>query len=431
MTFIWFFINKINKDILWIGLGQIVSLGSNFALLAVLTNQLNLTNYGYYSIWLSLLLFVRQILYDPLSIVAAKDVALTDIDEVRYRDYFQILNFATDILLKSLFLIYLLVIFAQFISLEAIEYFLYLSLGLMYLVSNGAQGVYVNFLNVLRFRGQAAIIVASDGLVKLVLVIFFINLFHDPLQGALFGVATSAFFTYFFYRWKITSFGNFGKLHDKKYSIKAKDWFVASLPLVTPIILIALRSSADKWLMARIVGVEDLAAYSVLLQLGFLPLVMIIGVFQTYLSPEIYKMTNLMKREGREIFISWINKILIKITMFSIICTLIAYFLSSYIMTLIVGVDYLPYATFLPLFVLSGALFSMSAIICVAVIGFFGSRVVGYLMCLNVLTGLLCTFGLLQLSGFEGGVIGLLVSSLLSLVIYYVAIVVLPLENSI
>ena len=59
----------------WIGISQISLLLSNFMLLKLLASQLSVYEYGQYALVMSVVLFVRQIFYDPFSIVAAKESA--------------------------------------------------------------------------------------------------------------------------------------------------------------------------------------------------------------------------------------------------------------------------------------------------------------------------------------------------------------------
>ena len=63
---------RIGGDLYWIIGVQAVSLLANFFLLKLLTSGLAIEDYGYLVLWTSMLLFFRQILYDPISIIAGK-----------------------------------------------------------------------------------------------------------------------------------------------------------------------------------------------------------------------------------------------------------------------------------------------------------------------------------------------------------------------
>jgi O-antigen/teichoic acid export membrane protein len=415
-----FIAKKINKDICLIAAGQLINIIFNFALLKLLTNQLSVNDFGYYSIWLTVMLFLRQVIYDPFSVVVAKEAA-SDSKTSSSHDFFLILNHATEKALKVLILVSLGLMVIDFILLKKTNY-VYILPGLIYLVSNGAQGIYVNLLNSLKKRKHTAIIISADAILKFFIISILLKVFNNSHELTLFGVALSSLFLYACTRIKYTSILTSTRLVTSECTLKSKYMMQLSLPLVMPMALVALKSVIDRWLMVSIVGVEELSAYSVLLQLGFMPMVLIIGVIQTYLSPNIYEITKKNKCEAPSEIISYIHKIIIAILAFSLMPTILALAYSSQAVEFFTDYKYINYAGMLPFFVVSGVIFALSGIVNVAVFGLFSTKFIGLLMVLNFFISLLILAGSTFYFGFKGGVVGLMLSSFIALAVYYFSI---------
>lgn len=63
--------------------------------------------------------------------------------------------------------------------------------------------------------------------------------------------------------------------------------------------------------MASFICVEELAAYGVLLQLGFIPMMLIVGVIQTNVSQDIYKLTSGEKYDQKKT-VAYINVVVLR-----------------------------------------------------------------------------------------------------------------------
>jgi hypothetical protein len=103
----------VNKGFLWITGGQIVGLLNNFLLLKILTVNLSMSAYGYYALWMSIMLFIRQIIYDPISIILAKESVGKKCLGMDKTCSFQIARNVTDRLLISLLLTGIFFIFVE------------------------------------------------------------------------------------------------------------------------------------------------------------------------------------------------------------------------------------------------------------------------------------------------------------------------------
>ena len=143
---------RIGRDLYWIIGGQVVSLLANFFILKLLTSGLSVEDYGYLVLWTSMLLFFRQILYDPISIIAGKKSIDQNFLGVESLTGFAIIRFISKriFFLCLVVLILLMPIFCLF-DLDFLV-FLMMMAGVIYLVTNGPQGIYINIINILNKR---------------------------------------------------------------------------------------------------------------------------------------------------------------------------------------------------------------------------------------------------------------------------------------
>jgi O-antigen/teichoic acid export membrane protein len=414
----------INRDVAWISGGQIIGIINNFLLLRVLTTSINMESYGYYALWMSIMLFIRQIVYDPFSIILAKESIQKNSPEMESGSSLQTAKFTTDRLLIVSVVAVIFFILISSINQKDNSLSLYALAGIFYLTSNGAQGIYINILNTLKKRKLSAIGVAMDSFVKLGLVTFVIIFIEKSLVVVLCAVALSSLLTFCWIR-RICNEFNGPHFKTRSDQIDAfKQLIIQSLPLVAPMTLIAIKGVGDKVFMASFIGLEELAAYNVLLQLGFIPMMIVIGVIQTYVSADIYKLTSCKSSDKKETLL-YIRKISLKILFLSVILVFLSYFLSDFIFKNLIGPEYLEYAKFLPFFVIAGSLSGVCGLLNVGVIGAFSSKLVGILMLSSVFSGLIIFVAAIVMGGFEGGIIGLILSNLVMVIIFGVSILLI------
>lgn len=399
------------SDILWISGGQILGLLSNFLLLKILTTYLSLSEYGYYTLFMATMLFVRQITYDSFSIIAAKEAATKNILDSSNYCILKVVRFAMDRLFMCLlvFIAVILIIIMVFIKRQNLEIFLVL--GVIYLGSNGAQGVYINILNNLGERKWASIGIIFDSFLKLILIATFFSIFDHSVVVTIQAIAVSSFLVFLGTRYFSKRFCRLLPMDYHQRITAAKSLFILSLPFLAPSLLTALKGVGDKALMAFFIGVEELAAYNVLLQIGFIPMVLIVGIIQTYAGPHIYKLIS--KNSDLREAMPYIVKIVLRIFVFTTIAITVTSVLSDLVFGMLAGLEYLKYSQYLPYFVLAGALSGISSLLNIGVIGAFKSKIVGLIMLASVSTGLIIFVVSIAVFGFEGGVVGLIVSNLI------------------
>jgi O-antigen/teichoic acid export membrane protein len=408
--------------VVWIGASQIVLLAVNFLLLKLMTSQLSVGSFGYYSLCMTIVLFARQVIYDPMSIVVAKNCASEIPDLRRVSDGFQIVRFVTDGLgVTLLFLGLIFWLLAYAVSDSSIDGVVAWSC-FVYLCANGAQGIYFNVLNSIRDRKSAALFSMLDSILKLVLVFLVFWLFEREVVYTLMSISTGTFVVFLSVRYYIKR--GFISSDFSVQSLKniVKHSLIMSAPLYLPAFLGALKSVADRWIIAAFIGVDDLAVFSVLLQVGFFPMLLFIGMVQTFVAPKVYSLCAKKNGTGIGELKTFIHKILFGILIFASVASCVAISVADYIFQLFVGRDYRIFSNYLPVFIVSGALAAAAGVLHLAVIGVFETRVVGRLMIATVLISVAGTSLLIITWGFVGAVIGLLIASAASAFVYWFAL---------
>jgi O-antigen/teichoic acid export membrane protein len=408
----------LDKSILWIVGGQVVGLLNNFLLLKLLTTNLSITAYGYFTLWMSVMLFVRQLIYDPLSIVAAKEVVNVPFLGLKGVSGFQVVKYLTDRIMFGLVLVGALSVVGEMVFYKHISTTAYILMGCIYLVANGAQGIYLNMLNALKQRKWASIGIAADSLVKLCLVLLVFFLWEKSVIAAVQAVAISSLLVFIGVQHATSH--RFDRATSIAASVKwppAKQLVVLSIPFFVPTLLTALKGLGDKVFMASFIGVDELAAYNVLLQLGFIPMMLIVGVIQTFVSPDIYKLAS-DTTNYQDKTLAYIKGIVIRIGLLSVVAITFSLLLSHLMFEMLVGAKYTAYSMYLPYFVLAGAIGGIAGLLNVGIIGIFKPKRVASLMVISVLAGLVILIILMMMYGFEGAIAGLILSNLFMMFIF-------------
>lgn len=419
---------KTGKDFLWIASGQIAGLLNNFLLLKLLTSSLSMAAYGYYALWMSILLVARQSIYDPLSIISAKETR-TNFLGTEGLSSLQIVKHLTDKVAACLLLFCVIFVILEYVLFQGIPAGMYVLAGVIYLVSNGAQGIYLNIFNILRERKLAAAGIAADSFIKMLFVILALSVFESSLFVVICAAAVSSLVTFICVRHVSNRLYVPVEISRSDRLAVIKNLFILSLPFVAPTLLVALKGVGDKIFMTAFIGVEEFAAYNVLSQIGFIPMMLIIGVIQTYVSPNIYKITS-SGTAAKKNTIIYLGKIIFISLSLSVVTILFSLFFSNSVVKLFVGVEYLNYSRYLPYFIAAGAFAGIAGVLNVALIGALEPKLVGLLMLFSILLGLITLAILILAFGFIGGIVGLVLANLILVLLYALALRMGAFKNS-
>lgn len=412
---------------MWIGSGQFILLFSNLLLLKLIAGGLTIESFGLYSLLMSVILFIRQLIYDPFSMVIGKESALIGLGGVEISNYFQIARY---ILFRLALLIFLVgCIFAAATEILKINELVsaIIFFGALYLLSNGAHGVYVNILNTCGYRASAAKISIFDSVLKVLLVVIAINISKFNMANLLLAISFGSACTFMVVNLQVKKIENEIKLklNSENFLIQKKEVikiFFMCVPLLFPVLFGALKSVGDRWLLAAYMGVDELAAYFVLLQIGYLPVVMFFGVLQTYIAPHVYLLSNLSIFERglkiRSMVLGCMISMLVFIFLFKIFCV----YFADVIFIFLLDSKYNSYSSYLFWVMIAGALGSIASFFQLIVFALYDSRVASKIITYSIGAGLLIVFLFISIFSFPGAIMGLIGASLLSCLIFILSI---------
>ena len=414
---------RLNPDFFWIAASQFIALTVSIGLIKVLTNELTLESYGYYSLLMTIIIFSRQIIYDPTSYVVVKDCGQLNGDDAKIIQRVKAIEFITDRL--SFYLVIVsIIIFPSFYFLKLgapIEGIIFIAC-VAYLVSNGAQGIFFAILNIAKKRKAYALLVVFDSCIKISLVVLFFAITSGELLESIVSITFGALISYAVIRWYMSVYADSKSYCLTTTSGMAKSIFINSMPLYLPTAMMALKGVGDRWFIAAYIGVEELAVFNVLLQLGFSPIVMIIGVVQTFSAPVVYKLCEKRNNTDVENAIKYMYRLVVLIFFFALLGCSVAVAFGPAILRHIVSEDYYEYLGLLPVFIAAGAMASAVGIIHLGIIGLYETRITGKLMTVAIILGVVISVASVIGWGFNGAIFGLVASNGVAFLIYSAAI---------
>lgn len=400
---------------IWIGASQMVLLVVNLLLLKVLTQELAVSDYGFYALCLTIVLFVRQIIYDPFSMVIAKEASMNSTHGEKSFIELLVVKYAVDRFSLSIIITAFLLFFVGYLFWGVSNYTVALLICSLYLLANGAQGVYINIFNATRKRKVAALLLMVDSLIKFLMVISFLHFFGNDANNVLSSIAIGAITSFFVMRLYMGNKIIKIKISTAKIKNLHSKYLLLSIPILLPTILNALRSVGDRWVLTVLIGLDELAAYSVLLQIGYLPIILIIGVFQTYIGPSIYELCESKDAENLKKFLIKIISMTIVVSLFS---GFFAYIFSEIIFKIFVSQKYNPYSVFLPVFAFAASISAGAAIMQNIVFGYFDTRISSAVILFANMAGILIALILTYFFNFVGAALGLGVMALTSFLVF-------------
>lgn len=412
---------KHNLDLLWIIGCQVAVLFANIFLLKILTNKLSLESYGYYSLFITAVIFARQLIYDPISYIAVRDCGqLTSAREISRKA--QAVSYISNRLALLICVASILIAIIYYINHGlGFQFICVIACG-FYLVSNGAGGVFLAILNIIKKRQSYALLTIFDSLIKISLITLVLKPSGGNLIDAIVAITFSSILSYVSMRVYFNNFIEINSNNENQIKLISKNILINSFPLYLPTLLVALKSVGERWMIVAYVGVEDLAIFNVFYQLGFSPSVMIIGVMQTFVAPSIYQLCQKNHDMYVQNAVKYIYRLIILVFVLGFLGCLMAIYLGPQILVNIVSEEYYDYFGLFAVFIAAGVLAAATGITHLGVIGLYEARIAGRLMTIAMIFGILVSVLSVIFWGFYGALFGIVVSNAMAFVLYSVAL---------
>lgn len=204
-----------------------------------------------------------------------------------------------------------------------------------------------------------------------------------------------------------------------------REWTREILVFALPISLWGIftwaQQVADRWALEAFRSTTEVGFYGVLLQLGFFPMTVVMGVLGTFLAPIIFEKTDDQTRSiMREHDLAW-RKLLYVMLGLSAIAAFVAYIGTDWLFSLLVGESYRHVGPFLPLMVLAGGFYGTAGLLSMRLMSHMRTGQLARIMISSSMIGIVLIAFMTQYHGLFGTVLGKLLFGAIYLVMMYFA----------
>jgi O-antigen/teichoic acid export membrane protein len=228
---------------------------------------------------------------------------------------------------------------------------------------NSCNSAFNSIQNAARQRIIVAFHGALDAWLKIGLSVAMIYWLGNSGTAALIGFSSSIaliLFSQLFFLRRIIPKDSARIIRDDQWLRKM---WAYSFPFATWGLILGVQQSSTRWALEMFESTEAVGLYSVLSQLGYVPLQIITGMVMSFLMPILFARygdgTSFVRNND-------VNKLINKIVILGFVLTFLGVFvtavLHSYIFQLLVNESYFSISHFLPWVVFSGGIFSIASI---------------------------------------------------------------------
>lgn len=404
---------RIAKEFSWIAVGQFFAILGSLFLLKTLTISLNPTQFGQFALSLTMVGFVNAVLMGGIVNGVARYFSIA-VEEENFNQY-----------LKASFRLIGLVSFGVSILALLFIIFLYwignskwIGLVLASLIFSilGGYTAFINGIhNAARHRSIVAFHTGLDPWIKIFFVITMVFLFGGSSTVVAFSYAFSLFMiviSQLFYLKRLPKMDGLISAESKNINWSKKIWSF-SWPFIIWGFFGWIQISSTRWAFQAFGSTADVGYYSVLSQLGYVPIQTIIGILITFLLPIVYSIAGNGEDEFRRKDVTKIiNKISFAGLILTILATLFAFFFHRQIMIILVSEEYWAVSKYLPILVSAGGVFGIALLIASKYMSFMSVR---ELMPASIGSSIIGTFAAfigVYLYAFTGGAFAMLIHAL-------------------
>lgn len=406
-------------------MGQIVNVLGALLLVKVITGTLTPEQYGHVTLALTAVTLIHQIIMGgTLNSIGRYYPIAVDTGETN------------SFLYASKFLIFLNVAIVLVAALPAV--YLICQTGNQYVAAtisavaalsivNGFNGAVSSIQNAARRRGIVAFHLALDSWLKIALVLLVVWILGDSSVSVLAAYVVTATIVLvsqiiLFNRYKPPPGGGKRNVADWIRKMSRYSW-----PFVAWGGFTWAQFASDRWFLQAFSGSTDVGLYSVVYQLGFVPIGIATNIAANFIGPILYQHSGDARNEQRNRSvhnISWSMTYLCLI--FTGTATVIAWFLHNWIFGFIVAPNYRSVSYLLPYLILAGGMFAAGELLALKLMA---ELKVSSMIPTKILTSLL---GLLlnMLGAMSFGIIGVVLAQILYSGLYLLSMVFLSKRRS-
>lgn len=268
--------------------------------------------------------------------------------------------------------------------------------------------------NAARQRRIVAIHSAMEALLKVVFAYFLLKYFGVSVHVAIFAylvaaVLTSCSQTYF----AVQLFSQHGERKKRATRWVARMWSY-SRPFTYINTFTWAQSNSDRWAVEHFAGTHSVGYLAALLQIGYTPINMLIGLVTTFVAPVLNARAGDSRCEKRKADVSRVTRNLFIVSLLlTFLLTAVCAGFHKQIFGLLVGERYWMVSYLLPWVVCAGGLFACGQLLAVRVMTGMTTMALLKPKLISALLGVLLNVVCASLYGVEGVVIGALIFSII------------------
>ena len=350
-------IQRIAKEGSWIVIGQIASVLGALVLVRVLTERLDPTQYGQLALGFTVAGLVSQVVMGGIGAGIGRfySIAAEKKDLPGYlrasRRLMVYASLAVVAIGQVLMIGLLWLNYSQWMGLAAA--------ALVFSVINGFNSSLSGIQNAARQRAIVAFHGGLDAWLKILLAVGVMLWLGSSSIAVVIGYTCSSLLVtisqLFFLRRTIRPQHTRSANHQPWMS----QMWVYSLPFSAWGIFTWMQQVSDRWALGAFATTAEVGRYAVLFQLGYTPIVMVVGLVTTFLGPILYQRSGDATDHARNTHVhrlSWrITWVILLVTLTGVVVTLTIH---EWIFRLLVAAQYREISYMLPWVVLAGGVFS-------------------------------------------------------------------------
>ena len=405
-------IQRLVKEFSWIVVGQIVAILGSLLLLRVLTESLAPAQFGQLALSLTIVGLLNAVVMGGVvgGIGRFYSVAVEKNDVPDYlRASLKIMSYATAIVL-----VVALVMIAVLLWFGYTQWLGLVIVALIFSLLGGYNSSLNSIQNAARQRSIVALHTGFDPWLKVLLVVGVMLLLGSSATAVVICYALASLLimiSQLFFLQRLPHIRSVISLGSTKEDWTRKIWLF-SWPFIIWGVFGWAQISSTRWALQVFGTTADVGYYSVLSQLGYIPIQTLIGVFMTFLNPIIYAMAGSATDGARRKNVSKLVNLLSLLGIITTaLVTLFAFFFHRQIMSIFVAKEYLIISAYLPVMIAAGGVFGVAMVVAARHLSFMAVKQLMPASIGSSLIGIFAAFTGVYFFSFAGAAFAMLIHS--------------------
>lgn len=399
----------------WIVVGQLISVLGSLVLVRVLTEHLNPTQYGQLALALTLGTLICQVAYSGSmpGIMRYYAIAAEKGDACNYMNAsWRMMRYGTCIAVV-LSVILVLSIYV----LDKRDWLLLVATAVVFSILGSFNSTLSMIQNAARQRKTVSLHNSLDACLKVFIVMIFLTWFGSYSELVILGYILSL--VVILYSQSIL----IGRLIPRQaINLGQSDQWSSQIWLYSKSfvffnIFTWIQASSDRWALETHATTQDVGLYAVLMQLGYTPIAILMGLTTTFIGPILFQRSGDASEPNRN---SEVHRLAWRLTSVTLLLTLVVftstYFIHDWIFYILVAEEYRSASYLLPWMILAGGLFSAGQVLSLKLMSDLNTTALLWPKIITAVVGTVFSFGGAFYAGLQGVVVAMIAFSAIHMI---------------